>query len=351
METTPNANTAPAQAGQSNTVGQDSNLYNCTIDCSIRRKVNTMGLPGQDPAERIYRIGASLDRRTGGNLKGISGDLEKKFMPEIVGVNTVDAGFRKAVEIYWSSISKIIPHDEPMLKEHEKGERVKVSFKVLGKARKERFDSITTVEKKIEMLNTLLTTPIKDAPDKALAVLEYEDISNFLLLNYCLKYSKVANSIEDIDKSPKIDFYIFEKSVAVSNQLSIIDLRYQAQLAYQSLSSEPKKVEAVLLMFKQNPANYETEIDKLLRIDELYNLAPIENMKNFISFVKDKDWETKLILNNALTNNNLRTPTNTTAIYYGDVLIGMDINDATLFLDNNDKGKEIKQQLVKLNSK
>lgn len=338
---------APVQTQASNLIGKVEvpSYQNCTIQCAIRRKPDLIALPGQDPAERVYKIGASLDGRTKGNLKGISGDLEQKFMPEIVGVSPNDATFRRSIEEYWASISKIVPADEPFLKEHEKGVKIEVTFKLLGKARKERFATLSSVEEKIEYLNKVLLE--KNDRDEVLAVLDHDSISDYLLLCYCLKYSKVANSFEDIGKSPKIDFYIFEKAVSVKNQLSLIELRSEAMELYKDLSNNDRKVDAILLMYNETPANFENSIDKLLRIDELYNQAPLDNMKKFVMFAKDSDWETKYLINLAIKLNKLKNPANTTAIYYNDIMLGITINDAVLYLNNDVKGISIKDALLK----
>lgn len=356
METTTNTNPTQGtsngtsqQAAPAATMVADNKSYLCTVQCAIRRKPNLIGLPGQDPAERIYRIGASLDGRTKGNLKGISGELEIKFMPEVVGISANDPGFRRAIEEYWSSIGKAVPADEPFLRDHEKGIKLSLEFRVIGKAKKEQFDAILKVEEKMETLNKWLVTTVGKETNNPLpvAVLDHDSISDYLLLNYCLKYSKVANSFEDIDKSPKIDFYIFEKAVSVKNQLSVIDLRQKAMSLYQDLDGNDRKIDAILLMFEEDLSNFDNQVDKLLRIDELYNAAPLDNMKKFVAYAQDEAWETKYLVKLAIKLNKLRNPVNTNAIYYGDVLIGTSLEDSVLFLNNDVKGKEIKTVLLK----
>ena len=335
-------NTTPVGAS-GNTPKVDSTKYLCTIQCAIRRRPGLVGLPGQDPAERVYKIGASLDNRTKGNLKGISGELELKFMPEIVGLSSNDPQFRRAVEEYWSSIGKPVPADEPYLKDYEKGIKINIAFHVVGEPRKERFNKLVTVEEKIEWLNKALVLKVDDS---FAATLDHDSISDYLLLCYCLKYSKVANTFADVDKSPKIEFYIFEKEVAVQSQLNAIELRKSAIRAYQQLESTPKQIDAVLLMFGKNPKEYETMIDKLLAIDELYNESP-SKMKEFVDYVADTNWEIKANIRKGISTNKLRTPANSTAIYHGEVLLGTSLEDAVLFLNNEEKGKAIYANLLK----
>jgi hypothetical protein len=342
MENTNNTN--PTGTSNGNQPKVDSSKHLCTIQCAIRRRPGLVALPGQDPAERVYKIGASLDNRTKGNLKGISGDLELKFMPEIVGLSANDPQFRRAVEEYWSSIGRPVPADEPFLKDHEKGIKINIQFHILGEARKQKFAKLLKVEEKIEQLNIWLVT--KNASDEYIATLDFDSVSDYLLLTYSLKYSKVANTFEDVDKSPKIEFYIFEKEVSVKNQLSAIELRKSALRAYQDLEENQKQVDAVLLLFEKNPNDFDNLIDKLLAIDELYNESPAK-MKIFVDYVGDSNWELKALVRKAITTNKLRTPVNSTAVYHGDTLLGVTLEEAVLFLKNEEKGKAIYANLLK----
>ena len=324
----------------------DNKVYSGTIQCAIRRRPGLVGLPGQNPEERIYKIGASLDVRSRGNLRGVTGELESKFMPSIIGLSINDPGYRKAVEEYWSSIGKPVPADEDHKKDHEKGIKIYIEYTVVGKARKERLDSALKVAEKLELLGKWLITPIQEDSKTTIASLSEDSVADFLLLSYCLKYSKVANSFEDVDKSPKIEFYIYEKAVYVKQQLSVIDLRQKAIAAYQTLESEERKTDAVLLLFGEKPSEYESTIDKLLKIDELYN-SSVVNMKTFVDYLSNENWESNYLVKLAISMNKLRNPANTNAIYYGDLLIGTNIEDAVLFLNNDTQGKDIKAILLK----
>ena len=348
MENTPNAVSNKEQSNGTSVATpskQDTNKYICTIQCAIRRRPGLVALPGQDPAERVYKIGASLDARTRGNLKGISGDLEAKFMPELVGVSINAPEFRKSVEVYWSSISRPVPADEPFLKDYEKGIPINIKFTVVGQARKERIDNTIKVEEKIELLNKYLLTSTNKEDNTPLAILDFDSLSDYLLLSYALKYSRVANSYEDIDKSAKIEFYVFEKAVSVKNQLTMIELRAEAMSLYQVLQGNEKQIDAVLLLFDIDINQYDNITDKLLKVDELYNESPAK-MKTFVDYLKDEKWETKYLIAKAINLNKLRKPTNTTAIYYGDALLGTSVDEAVLFLLNDEKGKTIYTSLI-----
>lgn len=338
------ANTVSNAGASETNVGTEK--FKCVIKCAIRRKPGMVGLPGQDPNERSYRIGASLDSRTQKNLKGISGDLELKFMPEIIGISATDPQYRIRIEEYWSSISKVVPADNENLREHERGVPLNIEFTIIGKVRRDSFDRLTTLESKMEFLNTNLLTPISTTSNVNFATLEYDFITDYLLLNYCLKYSKVANNFADLDKSPRIDFYLFEKAIAVKTQQSNIQARRQAMELYQGLADNEMLANAVLLAFEDNLKLYDDITDKLLRIDEIYNESPAK-LHQFIKVASDTTWKTKYLIQKAITLNKLRTPANSTAIYFNETLLGLNIEDAVIFLKTTPDGQSINELLEK----
>lgn len=332
-------------------IPKDNTYHKATIQCCIRRRPDMMSLPGQDPAEKVFRIGSCLDRKTGKDLKGISGELERLFMPSIVGLSSNDPLFGKAVSEHWASIAKIVPPDEVFQKDYEKGVKINISVSVLGLGRKERLDTYTNVNDKIEYLQEILPKVITNQVgdkiiEKNIAILDEDSISDFLFLSYCLKYPKVANNLADVNNSPKIEFYIFEKQIAVKAQLSSIDLRKKAMALYETLESDESRINSVLLGFDKNPKDYDTVTDKLIEIDIEYN-KNINNMTKFVKLASDDNWKIKYLINSAILSQHLRKPVNTSAIYYNDTLLGMSLDEASIFLTTDIKGKEIYEGLVR----
>ena len=312
------------------------------IRCNIRRKIGLEGIPGQNPAEKIYKIGSSLDSRTRSSLKGITGELEALLMPEIVGLSTTDPQFRRAIEEYWSGIGVAVPPDEDFQKTYERGVKLNIEVTILGESRFERFNKIVSIEEKMTLLNTWLIQ--ETISNEKVARLDYESVSDYLLLNYCLKYGKVANKAEDIYLSPKIIFYIYEREKAIASKLSNIDLRHKAVACYQELVNTPKKLNSVLLKFGKVLSDYETENDKLLAIDDLYNEST-NNLEAFVNFCSTSTWEISYLLNLGVSLSKIRKPANTTMYYYNDVLLGNDEEDAIAFL-NTEEGTMIKKLLT-----
>lgn len=317
------------------------------LNCNIRRKPGLVAIHGQDPNERVYKIGASLDKQSGGNLKGITGDLEKLFMPEIVQIGASDFGFKKAVDEYWSNISKLVPPDEPFKKDFEQGVVIKLTFKIRGEDYRNSYKNANLLEEKIQVLNSLLVKKITIIDkEEAVAILDNDCIADYLLLTYCLKYNKVANVPEDINKSPRIDFFLYEKSISVKTGMNFIEKKDKAVKLFSEIRKDINKLDAVLFAFNKNPNEYPDTLDKVLAIDDLY-LKNTTSVDAFIKAVEDTNYKIRVLIRKALEVKKLNQPVNTTSIYYNDKLIGSTIDSAINYLITDEVGKEIKNSLEK----
>jgi hypothetical protein len=303
--------------------------HKIVLEVAIRRKPGLIGIPGQDPAERVYRIGSSFDSRTRSNLKGVSDILEAKFLPSVIGVSPTAPEYRKAITEYWGSYSVTVPADEEILPPHQRGVKIKIEAHV-NTVTKGLIEKSVGIKAKLQELNKALEQDSADIFD--------ESINDYLLLNYALKYSAVAAKFEDIDKSPKILFYIYEKSIAVKNEMDKIDKINKAMQLYQSLQKDEKKIDAVLLLFKKDITIYESEdsLDKLIEIHNLYNLNDT-NLNLFINYVKDANWEYKYLINLAVEKEKLINPVNSSVFYYNNTLIGRTIDEAVLYLQSGNE--------------
>jgi hypothetical protein len=318
---------------------------NYTYNCCIRRKPNLTAIPGQDPNEAVWKLGAALTA-SGLNLKGITGDLERKYMPSIVQLNPNDNGFKNAVDDYWANISKLIPPDEPYKQDFEQGVRLTIKFKITGAKSNEAYKSKTTIEEKIEYLNKLLTSKYNTVEGESfyLAELEEDSISDFLLLNFAIKSSKVANNIKDVNKSPKILFYLYEKESAIKAAMSFIELKDKATELFQSIREDNDKLTSILYGFNKFPGDYPTILDKVVAIDGLYTKNE-NSIKLFLDLAQDKNYKIRLLINDALFKNKLHKLPNTESIMYNDKVIGSNMNDAIHYLLNDETGQQIKTSL------
>lgn len=321
-----------------NVVPTDKSAQTFILQCAIRRKQSLVGLPGSDPNERVYKIGSSLDSITKKNLKGITGELEKMFMPAIIGVNHSDNGFQTLVNSYWGDISVFVPADDAALKPEEQGKVIRVPFTLKGRALKDKVEAATDIKVKVDLLN--------DALENGDARINDEKETDYILLNYCLKYNRVAKDISLVGMSPKIFFYIYNKNVATKVQLSGIELRSKAINFFTEIRGNESKVNQVLVMFDLLPTSFDDLDDKLIALDEAYNKNTY-NMQKFVEMVSDKNLEIKYLITYATRKGKLTNPALSEAYYYNQVLLGKTLEEAVLFLNDttNAEAQAIKTTL------
>lgn len=296
---------------------------------SIRRKQSSemKGLPGEEYDARNYRVGSSLDRQTGKTLKGINGNLEKLLMPQIVATSDNAYEFMSRVDTYWSNIGVPIPADDVNKEEVEQGKVLDIKFKVAYTVLKDRFFSQPSITTKIAYLCNIL--------ERGEAELEYQSIGDFLLLTYCLKYSRVANDIKDVNKSGNIYFYLYEKSSAIATKLTALEKKNKANQLFASIQNDEAKLNSALLALKQDYTLYKTLEEKVLKVDEVYNVNDTTR-DTFILTVEDKNWKTKYLILTAVNTGRLRNLPNTTIYYYNDKMIGNSLDETVHFLNSPD---------------
>ena len=346
MDNTPATPTPAATAKMSapahspNPVRSLDTKYKVTIQCAIRRKLSLVGLPGADPSERIYKLGSCLDVKTSKNLKGVEGELEKKLMPKIIGINYTDNYFQKEINEYWGNIGVLIPPDESHLREDEKGKVIRFSIIVKGSVLKELIEGENDIEKKINIINKGL---IEDNIE-----LESETYyPNYLLLNFALKNKEVAKDITLANNSPKIKYYLFNKNTAIKQRMNLIELKAKAMDVFTSIQTNDNKVDALLVMFNLLPTDYDTAMDRIIALDVEYSRSP-ETMQKFVDFATDENLDIKYLIKLATKKGKLTNPSNSDAYYYNQVLLGRSIEEAVLFLkEDSAESKNIKSTLEK----
>lgn len=294
------------------------------IRCSIRRKPSTGGLPGTDPSDRTYKIGSSLNAVSKKCVKGIDGELEKIIMPSIIGIGATENNFQREVDEYWNNIGVIIPPDEEAGKEEDKGKVLNLLFIVNGTALKE------TIEKAIDIESKFYT--IANGIVEGTIEIENTDMYfDFIFLGFCLKNKEVANDVDMMWYSPKIKYYIFNKSITTNKKYNMIELKDKARPLFSELKNDDMKLNAMLMMFNLLPSAYTTAMDKVVALDEVYDKSA-ESLHAFITFAKDADLDLKYLIKLAVKKNKITNHTGTEAYYYNQILLGRTLDDTVLFL-------------------
>lgn len=332
----------PAQQSKAteNAGADTTTIFNVPLHCSIRRKASLIGLPGTDPNDRVYKIGSSLDSTTAKNLKGISDELERMYMPAIIGVSSTDNNFQTLVNEYWGNISVFIPADDPSLKAEDQGKILKINLQVSGSKLKDAIEAEIDIAKKIELINQYIV--------KGRITLTHSQIPDYILLCYCIKYNRVARDISLVNMSPKIFFYIYNKSTAIKSQLNSIELRSKAIDFFRELRTNEEKLDQMLVMFNLLPTTFESVDDKLIALDSEYNKSNV-NLARFVEYMSDPQLEIKYLILYATKKGKLTNPSNTESYYYNQVPLGKTLNEAILYLNNdtNSEAVAIRETLKK----
>ena len=324
------ANTGVKQTEQPKTNPAQSldQKYRINVQCAIRRKPTLIGLPGADPNERIYRIGSCLDIKTSKNLKGIEGELEKMLMPNIIGINSTDNHFQQHINDYWGNIGVLIPGDEAHLKEDEKGRLIKFALLVKGSVLKLTIEGENDIEKKVAIIS-------KGIVDRTIEFEEEAAVPDFLLLCFALKNKEVAKDVSLAYNSPRIKYYIFNKNIAVKQRMNIIELKQKSMELFTEIQNDDNKVNALLIMFNLLPTDFDTAMDRVIALDGEYSKS-VDTMQKFVDYANDENLELKYVIKLATRKGKINSPSNTDAYYYGQILLGRNIDEAVLYLKSDE---------------
>jgi hypothetical protein len=303
------------------TIKQPQYFYS-TFALSVRR-VNNPGLPGDDTSLYNIKIGSSLKGQ--GPLKGLDFEEEKKYLPELISISPSDVHWRAKANMYWNNIAVVVPADGTTV-EKLQGRPMNFKLAFTSKVDRDRFEDTLDLEKKAEI-------------SKKGEVID--GIGDYILFRYCLVYGRVANSKADIHKTAKIRFYLFSKETETKNAHKALKQRSEASTLFNTLLDPTKEgmVNALLLMFKANLADFESLADKHLALEAFAANTP----NDFINFINDGALVIKATIKKAVAGNIIHQPSNTDSYYYGDgneVCLGTTLMDTVLYFKSTDEKKK-----------
>lgn len=305
--------------------------YKVKVEVSIRRKAQ-VGLPGDDVTVYNVKLGSALKGR--GPLKGLSDEEEKKYLPEIINVVPSDNEWRKNVTNYWNNISEKIPADGLNTGKLQ-GRILEFTIAFNTQQQAKEFETLVNQEKKAE------------ASKKGEVI---EGVADFVLWRFAILHSKVANNFQDINKSPKILFYIYSKQ----NETKIAHIAFENRTKAMTLFAEnltnEKVINAVLLLFGQDLASFDTLQDKHLALEALITKEPSQ----FIKYVEDENLNVKAFIKRAVDAKIINKPSNTDSYYYGtnnEVTLGNSLEEAVLYLKSDQDTNKGILKAIKANLK
>ena len=293
-------------------------------------------------------VGGSLNS-SGEVLRGLSPDEERKFLPTIIATADNSPNWEQKVESYWNNIRVPVPYGR-------KGKELEIGFTY--KTEKDAHESEAAVINLYKNISEdLRNDGIKNG---SLLIQECQirqkkgspsNISDYILYRYCLVTNKVANSVDYVNYSPKIAFYIYSKDKDVAEKHFELQKRKVANTVMYEVLGDDDKKKQILRMFGINPANLDPkEID--LTIESKAGEFPTE----FVAYAKDNKLVIKAFVEECISLGALRRIPNTETVHYGDKKIGDNMDEVVFFFENpknNDAIKDIKgaksyhQQLAK----
>lgn len=269
----------------------------------IRRKKVRL-LPGDDGNEIKTKIGGSISNS--GVLRAFDAATEAKYLPYIISSDPSKTDWAKETEAYWKNISVDVP--DGIGKKLEKGFKFKTEED--AKANVNGF-------------------PI--------------NVADYVLFRYCQVYSRVANTINDIYKSPKIRFYLHDEKIELTNKLSQAELERKAMGKYLEIYNDSIKVDAVLSVLKVGVGLRLSPEQKVLALSEAFKA----NTEDFLTVASDEELMTKSLIEKAIIAGHLRVIPNTHTYLMGDNVIANSREELVVKL-NDENNKALKTQLEAL---
>ena len=304
-------------------------------------------------ANKEQFIDKAYPRRIGSSITAVNGLLQcgdelKACMPSILGVDpkSNSSNWDKIVKNYWDSLSVEV---------YSNGLDLDLSFV---------YD--VQDEDRKSYIKTLLTKYKLDTDDEALAdfvegigkdgkpnIPDHEKYrygtpinpEHWLLYRYCVGingkgYKRVSNSMNTIEYSKDIDFYIYDDTVAQQARKKTFEVHRKAMAKYYEIISKRELVDELLLVFRDS-GKYTDDLDKDMRLEQLATTRP----EDFINYINDKTLTTKATIEKYILAGILRRLPGTSLIVDNDdptIVIGNNMKDAvTFFSPDNVKTQSI----------
>lgn len=283
----------------------------------VRRKPQIGALPGQDLDEAKSKIGSSF--KDGSVLRGLKFDEEIRFLETLLGVNKTSQNWEKMSKEYWANITKLVPPGDGV-----KGDGLKLEIG-LRYTNKEDYEA----DLKAPLENGAIINP-KGTPIK---------LDDYIIWRYCLVYGDVANSFEDVGKSPKIRFYLFNKEKEVQDKKTMLNIKSTAtKLMYQRIA-ERDWVDYVLRVLVAADKESKVTLRELAIItadekDIILDEYLQKNPARFLEIGSDKNLETKAFIEIAIAVGKLARIPNTTTVTHDGETLGNTTDEVVTYLQN-----------------
>lgn len=279
--------------------------YHVSNKIFIKRKSVT-NLRNEDMADSNWYIGSSL--KGSDSLRGISFEEEKLYLKDIIGVSPTSEKWTETTKQYWANIRVMIPNGI--------GKELEVGFKFKTEEEALAYDADPK-----SMANVVKGFPI--------------NTSDYILYRYCLVYKKVAATVNDVNKSIHILFYLYSRAAEITDDKKKLDSRNKATLRRFEVMGDADLKDAVLLLFDEN-------VDSMTADEKDIALEKYEKAElvKFLQVTADPLLKTKAFIQKCITKQLLRKFENTDTVVYGEsTVLGSDLNEAAITLESASKSQ------------
>lgn len=282
----------------------------------------------------FLRLGSAI--RPVNELLSRSEEL-RVLLPSVIGVSPIDPSWQEQVTTYLHDFLLEIPRyglvfdisytfdmGDPAYRENI--ERLKKTLKDAPKDTKELEQALLAEVKKL-------------SEEELYQYVRFYNVEDYIKWRYCRLSSKVANSVEDINKSVNIQFYLTSDTERKAVKAKQVKTRTLAMTAYTKLINSEDKSKIDHLIIAANKVSGYAEFKELTHEDKQTILLDIcdETPVEFIALCEDKNLAVKAKITLYIWMNLLKKLPNTSIIVDSanpDIVLGNTTDEVISYLSN-----------------
>lgn len=259
------------------------------------------------------------------------------LLPSVVGISPIDNNWQERISTYLHDFLLEVPmhgltFDTSYVFDMEHNP-LKANIDALKKKHEKAMKDAEDPEK-------VLLAIIQKLPETEMyKYVTFINIPDYISWRYCLLSSKVANKVEDIDKSVNIQFYLSSDDERKALQASRTKLRTKAMTKYTELANNDNAKDIDAIVVASNRLSGYNEFKSMSSEDKLSILLEMcdSNPADFIALVDDKNIVMKARIQTYIWMNLLRVLPNSSIIVDAsnpERIIGNNIVDAISYFNN-----------------
>lgn len=282
----------------------------------------------------FLRLGSAI--RPVNELLSRSEEL-RVLLPSVIGVSPIDPSWQEQVTTYLHDFLLEIPRyglvfdisytfdmGDPAYRDNI--ERLKKTLKDAPKDTKELEQALLAEVKKL-------------SEEELYQYVRFYNVEDYIKWRYCRLSSKVANSVEDINKSVNIQFYLTSDTERKAVKAKQVKTRTLAMTAYTKLINSEDKSKIDHLIIAANKVSGYAEFKELTTEDKQTILLDIcdETPVEFIALCEDKNLAVKAKITLYIWMNLLKKLPNTSIIVDSanpDIVLGNTTDEVISYLSN-----------------